>query len=136
MPYLSISTQQSPPTESSNDCDRQQLPGHLVERFKHARDKYDKLMPKEEDRAAQHPVVHGSPTLDEAFYHFASDNESKKDEKRRNHSQVVTKQLGKTADQTPTQTSLRVSQIWIWTIDDSMYRENADFIVHFTNRYV
>lgn len=79
------------------------------------------------------PVIHGCPTLDEAYYHFAEDKVSKDDQEYRNRNQVVTKQLNNEnpRNQAPNQRLLesevkveslpilRVNQIWIWTIANS-----------------
>ncbi|KAG5760665.1 hypothetical protein H9Q72_011228 [Fusarium xylarioides] len=79
--------------------------------------------------------VHGSPTLDEWYYHFGEDEGSKKDRNDRNETQVVSKYLEtiNTEDhegqgsfsifdleKKPARraTILRVNQLWIWTIAD------------------
>ena len=78
-------------------------------------------------------VIHGSATLDESYYHFAPDDpDAQKDRRDRNRTQVVTKHLHpenhsqashfegsdmKTLRSWPT---IRVNQIWIWTIANSM----------------
>ncbi|KAF4956366.1 hypothetical protein FGADI_3943 [Fusarium gaditjirri] len=89
-------------------------------------------------------VLHGSPTIDEWYYHFANDHESQKDKADRNKAQVVTKFLTEMAEianssseatvsavastnghpngsedtESKQITILRVNQIWIWTISD------------------
>ncbi|KAL2675550.1 hypothetical protein Neosp_011737 [[Neocosmospora] mangrovei] len=42
---------------------------------------------------AKNPVIHESPTLDEWYYHFASDEKSMRDRNSRNRTQVVTKAI-------------------------------------------
>ncbi|KAF4339903.1 ankyrin unc44 [Fusarium beomiforme] len=74
-------------------------------------------------------VIHGSPTLDEWYYHFSNDKESREDKIKRNREQVVTKFLSEMAKPASTNgntnpdpnqwTVLRVNQIWVWTISDS-----------------
>ncbi|KAF5974783.1 ankyrin unc44 [Fusarium coicis] len=73
-------------------------------------------------------VIHGSPTLDEWYYHFSNDRESLEDRDLRNQGQVVSKSLSEVANEPVERTSrdtkpkritiLRVNQIWIWTISN------------------
>ncbi|KAK1523984.1 uncharacterized protein CCOS01_09071 [Colletotrichum costaricense] len=61
--------------------------------------------------------LHRSTTLDEHYYHFATDSESKKDRVKRNESQMVTKHLHGLVDANDSSWPLlRVSQLWAWTI--------------------
>ncbi|CAG9982986.1 unnamed protein product [Clonostachys byssicola] len=78
-------------------------------------------------------VIHGSPTLDEWYYHFGPDSHIDKD--HRNKDQVVSKFLEgvkrlnqntngtmpsdenkKYSDDLSSSTFLRVNQLWVWTI--------------------
>ncbi|KAF5012599.1 hypothetical protein FDECE_1366 [Fusarium decemcellulare] len=61
-------------------------------------------------------VIHESPTLDEWYYHFATDKKSADDQNHRNETQIVTKFLGR--DTPGRWTLLRVNQVWVWTIED------------------
>ncbi|KAH0426237.1 hypothetical protein CcaCcLH18_10466 [Colletotrichum camelliae] len=68
-------------------------------------------------------VIHDSPTLDEHYYHFASDEKSNSDQFSRNHTQVVTKYLypdlsPEALDAIGSWRVLRVSQLWAWAIGD------------------
>lgn len=67
-------------------------------------------------------VIHQPTTLDEFYYQFASDEDSVRDRNSRNKDQVVTKYLRRGADMGKERfwPLLRVSQLWIWTIDESM----------------
>ncbi|KAF2638453.1 hypothetical protein P280DRAFT_84634 [Massarina eburnea CBS 473.64] len=130
MPFSSFSTHfwRVSPKEGPN---QNVLPSpydqYLLERLEKAQRKYEELMPVPQDNpVSQYPVFHGCPTLDEAYYHFDADSESRSEEEYRNRSQVVTKQLNGNAkheeqfriDQVQLLPILRVNQIWIWTIAD------------------
>ncbi|KAK0381850.1 hypothetical protein CLIM01_00749 [Colletotrichum limetticola] len=95
--------------------------------FQTAKKMYESLL-----KEYSESTVHGSPTLDEWYYHFAKgDDEAAKDRLVRNKSQVVTEYLngGRKSEQNEynhgssasTSSSgelalLRVNQVWIWTI--------------------
>jgi hypothetical protein len=66
--------------------------------------------------------IHGSSTLDEWYYHFGSDENSVMDRNSRNESQVTTRcLLGDTSvEERETWPLIRVNQLWIWTIANSM----------------
>jgi hypothetical protein len=68
-------------------------------------------------------VIHQPTTLDEFYYQFASDKDSFEDRNTRNKDQVVTKYLRRGVDMEKERfwPLLRVSQLWIWTIDESMF---------------
>ncbi|KAJ0310680.1 hypothetical protein Brms1b_008633 [Colletotrichum noveboracense] len=64
-------------------------------------------------------VIHQPATLDEFYYHFASDNDSRRDRDFRNKDQVITKYLKPGGKQELNYWPvLRVSQVWIWIIDE------------------
>ncbi|KAJ4226298.1 hypothetical protein NW759_004884 [Fusarium solani] len=65
-------------------------------------------------------VIHQPTTLDEFYYQFASDKDSFEDRNTRNKDQVVTKYLRRGVDMEKERfwPLLRVSQLWIWTIDE------------------
>ncbi|KAH9240602.1 hypothetical protein K456DRAFT_1719835 [Colletotrichum gloeosporioides 23] len=64
-------------------------------------------------------VIHQPTTLDEFYYHFASDNDSRRDRDFRNKDQVITKYLKPGGKQELNYWPvLRVSQVWIWIIDE------------------
>lgn len=137
MPFLSIST------HCPQDLDKESIgdaTNHL-ERFRNPRSKLATLKGKR-----NHPIIHESATLDESYYHFAEDDESQKDRQTRNSEQVVAKWSRKqnsNEDDSDTAISrtgtgqikmkqksdiqpdfwpiLRVNQIWIWTLADSVY---------------
>ncbi|KAK7427617.1 hypothetical protein QQZ08_005892 [Neonectria magnoliae] len=70
-------------------------------------------------KAYKNEVIHQPSTLDEFYYHFATDEESRLDQKERNRTQVVTKYLrGQEVQDWVTWPLLRVSQLWIWVIED------------------
>lgn len=113
MPYLAFSTQHRDdidlgPTESPNS-DKAKL-----EQVKKASEIHKNHM-----QCYGGSVVHGSPTLDEWYYHFAEDPESTQERLYRNQSQVVNKNLQVDANQLAHWPLLRVNQLWIWTIDNS-----------------
>ncbi|KAM6534117.1 hypothetical protein FALCPG4_007054 [Fusarium falciforme] len=69
--------------------------------------------------AYQKSVIHQPTTFDEFYYQFASDKDSVGDRNSRNKDQVVTKYLqGLDIKKQRFWPLLRVSQLWIWTIDD------------------
>ncbi|KAK7706280.1 hypothetical protein SLS64_007619 [Diaporthe eres] len=93
-------------------------------------DDYHKLL-----EAYKSGVIHGSPTLDEWYYHFGTGKKSTKDKDHRNRTQVVTKFLkdNKSTEERDESTKpiqgdkdkagglgqwplLRVNQLWVWTL--------------------
>lgn len=76
MPFLSLSTHC---TGSRKEESRFKEP---MVRLKSLKDTYD------------NPVIHESSTLDESYYHFATDYHTQIDRHERNFNQVVTKLLG------------------------------------------
>ncbi|KAG9255662.1 ankyrin repeat-containing domain protein [Emericellopsis atlantica] len=80
-------------------------------------EKYSKLLEEYRDS-----VIHGSRTLDEFYYHFASDERFQKDMQIRNLDQVVTKAIDGSpmgmADAMHLFTAVRVDQLWLWMLDD------------------
>ncbi|KPM44196.1 hypothetical protein AK830_g2319 [Neonectria ditissima] len=67
-------------------------------------------------KAYEKEVIHQSSTLDEFYYHFATDPDSLLDQQERNRKQVVTNYLPREGPNT--WRLLRVSQLWIWIIAD------------------
>lgn len=76
MPYFCFSTL----------CGEQPKPSDEQKKFKKAQANYDKLL-----EAYPNRTIHGSPTLDEWYYHFGPDSSG--DRNHRNETQVVTKFL-------------------------------------------
>ncbi|KAI6784034.1 Serine/threonine-protein phosphatase 6 regulatory ankyrin repeat subunit C-like protein [Emericellopsis cladophorae] len=80
-------------------------------------EKYTKLLEEYSDS-----IIHGSRTLDEFYYHFASDERFQKDMQLRNLDQVVTKAIDGSpmgmADAMHLFTAVRVDQLWLWMLDD------------------
>lgn len=117
MPYLTFSTEVQDETDKP---DRKDEPDGDLERLKKAKERYKQLIRQYRDE-----VVHGSPTLDEAYYHFTPDGQSDADRRHRNESQVVTKSLPSAEERgekhLPYWKLLRVNQLWIWVIDDGIY---------------
>jgi hypothetical protein len=72
MPFLSTSTR----------CNRERD----LNRFKNPRDSLEQLK-----RAYKHPIIHEPATLDESYYHFEEDAESKNDKDIRNRNQIISK---------------------------------------------
>ena len=64
MPYLTFSTEVQDETDKP---DRKDEPDGDLERLKKAKERYKQLIRQYRDE-----VVHGSPTLDEAYYHFTT----------------------------------------------------------------
>ncbi|KXH30275.1 hypothetical protein CSIM01_12630 [Colletotrichum simmondsii] len=114
MPYLSYVTQcreeegEEPfsPTPDVEDDPKKVLKALRTEKYK-----YEQLL-----STYREGVIHGSSTLDEWYYHFASDQEASKDRKARNESQVVTKGLPGKIEDKDFWPLIRVNQLWIWTI--------------------
>lgn len=77
--------------------------------------------------AYEEKIIHGSSTLDESYYHFGVDGESQKDKTRRNRSQVVTGRWKKEQKLGSYWPLIRVNQLWMWTIDDSMLPTQLDW---------
>ncbi|KAI0896458.1 hypothetical protein F4806DRAFT_464636 [Annulohypoxylon nitens] len=71
-------------------------------------------------RTYENKVIHGSPTLDESYYHFADDPRSQDDRRDRNKTQVVTKIIEPYEKDFPFWTLLRVNQLWVWVISDKL----------------
>lgn len=76
------------------------------------------------------PVIHEVTTLDESYYHFATeDKAAQKDRHERNRDQVVLKLSKEVLEEGGTKKNgngnneprsiLQVNQIWIWTLDNS-----------------
>ena len=64
-------------------------------------------------------VIHGSRTLDEYYYQFASDKDYQQEYiDKRNRDQVVTRWLHRSEDIDSLQSwsVLRVDQLWLWII--------------------
>ncbi|CAI6091893.1 unnamed protein product [Clonostachys chloroleuca] len=95
-------------------------------KFKEEQEKHHELLNIYKDSA-----IHGSPTLDEWYYHFGPDSDKEKD--HRNRDQVVFKFLKgakdikspapsekdeKDSDGQSADTFIRVNQLWVWTIAD------------------
>ncbi|CVK96227.1 uncharacterized protein FPRN_12200 [Fusarium proliferatum] len=75
---------------------------------------YEKLLQVYKDDA-----LHRSATLDESYYHFGPDKESRDDQDDRNRSQVVTEYLkGEKGESKNAFTLIRVKQLWVWTLLD------------------
>ncbi|KAI0885870.1 uncharacterized protein GGS22DRAFT_188159 [Annulohypoxylon maeteangense] len=101
MPYLTFST------EFSTETDQQEA------KLKEAKTRYESLF-----NSYKGKVIHGSPTLDEAYYHFSSDEKSQDDKRHRNETQVVTKKMYSTRPSS--WKLLRVNQLWSWVIDKDL----------------
>lgn len=116
MPYLTFSTEVQDETDKP---DRNRQPDEALKSLKKAKWRYNQLIGQYSSE-----VVHGSPTLDEAYYHFASDLESDTERQHRNKTQVITTLLR--SDKTIGEKYqsywklLRVNQLWVWVIDNSM----------------
>lgn len=107
MPYLSFSKDYHL-AKTEGGCD--------LESLKTAQAKYNKLLGKYKDE-----VIHGAPTLDEAYYHFGPDEKSQENRQQRNRDQVVTKWPSYYDPQLHPQhcTLLRVNQLWVWVVNNS-----------------
>ena len=100
-----------------------------------AKSEYETLL-----NAYEGQVVHGSPTLDEAYYHFGPDKASQDSRRHRNKDQVVTKTLSAKQNQEPQVNPeqrregqrqwplLRVNQLWIWIIDNGALKVPSLFL--------
>lgn len=123
MPYFCFSTyyEDGPKEDGPKEAQKQH-------KFAEMKKEYDRL-----DDSGNF-VVHGSPTLDEWYYQFATDDSSKEERDRRNKSQVVTGAMkGRETTKAIVQcteegkrkpgewTLIRVSQLWAWTISDSAF---------------
>lgn len=94
MPYLTFSTQHRDGSTSSDTEVQARL-----SKLQDAKAKHDMLL---NIYTAGRAVIHGPPTLDESYYHFASDPDSTSDQLKRNETQVVTSfLLGEKHDQKP-----------------------------------
>ncbi|KAF5652742.1 ankyrin repeat [Fusarium sp. NRRL 25303] len=77
---------------------------------------YEKLLQVHKDDA-----VHQSATLDESYYHFGPDKESRDDQDDRNKTQVVTRYLkDEMGESDQAFTLIKVKQLWVWTILDAV----------------
>jgi hypothetical protein len=66
-------------------------------------------------------VIHQPTTLDEFYYQFSLEKDSIEDKNLRNRNQVVTKYLRRGGIEKQRHWPLlRVSQLWVWTIDESV----------------
>ncbi|CVK98105.1 uncharacterized protein FMAN_12205 [Fusarium mangiferae] len=75
---------------------------------------YEKLQQVHKDDA-----LHRSATLDESYYHFGPEKESRDDQDDRNRTQVVTEYLkGEKGESEHAFTLIRVKQLWVWTLLD------------------
>ncbi|KAG5810588.1 hypothetical protein H9Q74_005719 [Fusarium xylarioides] len=122
MPYLSLSSQcrKEYPDQDTKDHPAEhgiiQHPnaGKTMCKIREAQQKHAKLV-----GAYPKMAVHYSPTLDEWYYHFATD-EASEDRKYRNENQVVTKSLKseRSGSETEHWRLIRINQLWMWTIGD------------------
>ncbi|KAF4957902.1 hypothetical protein FGADI_2731 [Fusarium gaditjirri] len=88
--------------------------GPITDEQKERKVLFEKLLQAYKDDA-----LHRSATLDESYYQFGPDRESKKDQDDRNKTQVVTKYLkGEKGESDDAFTLIRVKQLWVWTILD------------------
>ncbi|KAJ4249866.1 hypothetical protein NW762_012209 [Fusarium torreyae] len=87
MPYLSFSTHYRD-DKSLEPVDNTNSQKARLEQLRKAKERYNGLL-----QAYDGSPIHGSPTLDEWYYHFADDRESTKDKIYRNQTQVVAKSL-------------------------------------------
>ncbi|KAM0544379.1 hypothetical protein ACHAPJ_011838 [Fusarium lateritium] len=112
MPYLTFSAhyRDDASLEPVNNTNSEK---ERLEQLRKAKEKYIGLL-----QAYDGSVIHGSPTLDEWYYHFADDRESTKDKIYRNQTQVVSKSLEADISKLTHWPLLRVNQLWIWTIDN------------------
>ncbi|KAF4785494.1 hypothetical protein HER10_EVM0006852 [Colletotrichum scovillei] len=116
MPYLSYATQcreEEGEEPFSPTPDVEDDPKNVLQALRAEKYKYEQLL-----STYKPGVIHGSSTLDEWYYHFASDQEASKDRKARNESQVVTKGLPGKIEDKDFWPLIRVNQLWIWTIAD------------------
>lgn len=77
-------------------------------------------------------VIHGSRTLDEYYYQFASDKDyQQEDIDKRNRDQVVTRWLhrGEGIDDLQSWVVLRVDQLWLWVIAPGKLRSLRSLIL-------
>ncbi|KAK1711763.1 hypothetical protein BDP67DRAFT_566638 [Colletotrichum lupini] len=117
MPYLSYATQcreEEGEEPFSPTPDVEDDPKNVLQALRAEKYKYEQLL-----STYKPGVIHGSSTLDEWYYHFASDQEASKDRKARNESQVVTKGLPGKIEDKDFWPLIRVNQLWIWTIADT-----------------
>lgn len=116
MPYLYFSTYHQ--NESGEQMTGTESPSDLEKKVQ------DEITARQGlFNAYKNSVIHQPTTLDEFYYQFASDKDSVEDRNTRNKDQVVTKYLRRGVDMEKERfwPLLRVSQLWIWTIDDSMF---------------
>ncbi|RMI95255.1 hypothetical protein CDV36_016417, partial [Fusarium kuroshium] len=117
MPYLYFSTYHQ--SESDDHTARD----HMASKEGPSKDEKrvrDEIMIRQElFKAYEDSVIHQPATLDEFYYQFASDADSLRDQNSRNKDQVVTKYLqGRDFGKQRFWPLLRVSQLWVWTIDE------------------
>lgn len=128
MPYLSYSmhcceTDNDGEDEECNECGNSHGPPktqdpieqELRERCHNARQNSKQLL-----GCYKGHTIHRSSTLDEWYYHFPSDLDSQNDRKDRNKTQVATKGLSITPENGIHWPLIRVNQLWLWTIGESM----------------
>lgn len=94
MPYLTFATQHERPTSDSR--------------------RYNELLELYKDE-----TIHGSRTLDEAYYQFAVGTELDAAMRLRNKDQVVSRRIHGQLEGRYSWTLLRVDQLWLWVINSS-----------------
>ncbi|KAJ4315375.1 hypothetical protein N0V84_008384 [Fusarium piperis] len=116
MPYLYFSTYH----HSESDDKRTKDPLDDEKKVQEEKKVKNEInMRKELFTAYEDSVIHQPTTLDEFYYQFASDEDSVRDRNSRNKDQVATKyQLPGGTEKERFWPLLRVSQLWIWTIDE------------------
>ncbi|KAH7153350.1 hypothetical protein EDB81DRAFT_946222 [Dactylonectria macrodidyma] len=109
MPFLSFSDYHFGPASTATQPGKPVEP-QAVEEIKQREELFT---------AYKDSVIHGSPTLDEYYYHFGEDDESRKEQCTRNKTQVATKFLQQPdAKESEFCRLLRVNQLWAWTVGD------------------
>ncbi|KAI9896675.1 hypothetical protein N3K66_008847 [Trichothecium roseum] len=103
--------------EEDKQSGREATENEALAKLRNSRRKYDKLIGAYTDIKQ---VIHGSPTLDESYYHFETEETLVQERRKRNKSQVVTKRLMKNdnfvEDTARVWPLVGVNQIWAWTI--------------------
>lgn len=94
MPYLTFATQHERPTSNSR--------------------RYNELLELYKDE-----TIHGSRTLDEAYYQFAVGTELDAAMRLRNKDQVVSRRIHGQLEGRYSWTLLRVDQLWLWVINSN-----------------
>lgn len=109
MPFLAIDQHKAGDEPGTTLRDKRGVPAHSSKGSKRRR-----LF-----EVYRQSIIHDSPTLDEFYYHFASDEKSENDRCSRNKTQVVTKYFHPNGvEDVDSWSFLRVSQLWAWTIGD------------------